>query len=226
MGIQFHYLLVMYIFNFTQELLMLLFCSSNSSKKQTKRIGYMTKWFFFLLFPFSGKSNGCGHENRNQNQMGVDSRNGDKKELEEQTEAWRSGSSEKEWRWKRTNDCRDSNFRNRKLTGEGRRGCYWQGQWWLDAKSRPEEDRSRYGGGMVPAMSPPAVENTRSVVLVDAQETGVHLVHTLMACADAIQQENSRRGWEEEGMTCRCNPVRRKGNEKKMKTGVKLSFHA
>lgn len=23
----------------------------------------------------------------------------------------------------------DSNFRNRKLTGEGRRGCYRQGQW-------------------------------------------------------------------------------------------------
>lgn len=43
---------------------------------------------------------------------------------------------------------------------------------------------------MVPAMSPPAVENTRSVVLVDTQETGFHLVHTLMACADAIQQEN------------------------------------
>ena len=42
----------------------------------------------------------------------------------------------------------------------------------------------------VPTMSPPAVENTRSVVLVDTQETGVHLVHNLMACADAIQQEN------------------------------------
>lgn len=45
-----------------------------------------------LLSPFSGKSNGCGHENRNQKQMGVDSRNGDKKEEEEQIEA----SSEKE----------------------------------------------------------------------------------------------------------------------------------
>lgn len=41
------------------------------------------------------------------------------------------------------------------------------------------------------AMSPPAVvENTRPVVLVDTQETGVRLVHTLMACAEAIQQEN------------------------------------
>lgn len=37
---------------------------------------------------------------------------------------------------------------------------------------------------------PPAVENTRPVVLVDTQETGVRLVHTLMACAEAIQQKN------------------------------------
>ncbi|XP_009590329.1 DELLA protein GAI-like [Nicotiana tomentosiformis] len=31
---------------------------------------------------------------------------------------------------------------------------------------------------------------TRPVVLVDSQETGVRLVHTLMACAEAVQQEN------------------------------------
>ncbi|KAM7279799.1 hypothetical protein ACFE04_006933 [Oxalis oulophora] len=31
---------------------------------------------------------------------------------------------------------------------------------------------------------------TRPVVLVDTQETGVRLVHTMMACAEAIQQEN------------------------------------
>lgn len=30
----------------------------------------------------------------------------------------------------------------------------------------------------------------RPVVLVDSQETGVRLVHTLMACADAVQQDN------------------------------------
>ncbi|KAG5574199.1 hypothetical protein H5410_054333 [Solanum commersonii] len=30
----------------------------------------------------------------------------------------------------------------------------------------------------------------RPVVLVDSQETGVRLVHTLMACAEAVQQEN------------------------------------
>ncbi|KAI4339459.1 hypothetical protein MLD38_024402 [Melastoma candidum] len=35
------------------------------------------------------------------------------------------------------------------------------------------------------AVSPP-----RPVVLVDSQETGVRLVHTLMACAEAVQQEN------------------------------------
>ncbi|KAL1211499.1 DELLA protein RGL2 [Cardamine amara subsp. amara] len=33
-------------------------------------------------------------------------------------------------------------------------------------------------------------ESTRSVVLVDSQETGVRLVHALVACAEAIQQED------------------------------------
>jgi len=33
-------------------------------------------------------------------------------------------------------------------------------------------------------------EPTRPVVLVDSQEAGVRLVHTLMACAEAVQQEN------------------------------------
>lgn len=42
---------------------------------------------------------------------------------------------------------------------------------------------------VLPALSPPA-EHTRPVVLVDSQETGVRLVHTMMACAEAIQQEN------------------------------------
>lgn len=36
----------------------------------------------------------------------------------------------------------------------------------------------------------PVPESTRPVVLVDSQETGVRLVHTLMACAEAVQQEN------------------------------------
>ncbi|KAE8708059.1 DELLA protein GAI [Hibiscus syriacus] len=32
--------------------------------------------------------------------------------------------------------------------------------------------------------------STRPVLLVDSQETGVRLVHTLMACAEAVQQDN------------------------------------
>ncbi|KAJ1387095.1 Transcriptional factor DELLA, N-terminal [Sesbania bispinosa] len=40
------------------------------------------------------------------------------------------------------------------------------------------------------AAAAPAPEPTRPVVLVDSQETGVRLVHTMMACAEAIQQEN------------------------------------
>ncbi|OVA01709.1 Transcription factor GRAS [Macleaya cordata] len=33
-------------------------------------------------------------------------------------------------------------------------------------------------------------ESTRPVVLIDSQETGIRLVHTLMACAEALQQDN------------------------------------
>ncbi|KAL2246681.1 DELLA protein GAI [Sesamum indicum] len=35
-------------------------------------------------------------------------------------------------------------------------------------------------------------EEARPVVLVDSQEVGVRLVHTLMACAEAVQQENMK----------------------------------
>ena len=35
-----------------------------------------------------------------------------------------------------------------------------------------------------------ASEPTRTVLLVDHQEAGVRLVHTLLACAEAVQQEN------------------------------------
>ncbi|KAE8685945.1 DELLA protein GAI [Hibiscus syriacus] len=38
--------------------------------------------------------------------------------------------------------------------------------------------------------SSPTESSTRPVVLVDSQEAGVRLVHTLMACAEAVQQEN------------------------------------
>ncbi|XVF43602.1 hypothetical protein PTKIN_Ptkin02bG0052800 [Pterospermum kingtungense] len=36
----------------------------------------------------------------------------------------------------------------------------------------------------------PAAEQTRPVVLVDSQENGIRLVHALMACAEAVQQNN------------------------------------
>ncbi|KAK8517721.1 hypothetical protein V6N13_127879 [Hibiscus sabdariffa] len=38
--------------------------------------------------------------------------------------------------------------------------------------------------------SSPTESSTRPLVLVDSQEAGVRLVHTLMACAEAVQQEN------------------------------------
>lgn len=47
------------------------------------------------------------------------------------------------------------------------------------------------GGGGYQKESRPA-ESTRPVVLIDSQDNGVRLVHTLMACADAIQQENMK----------------------------------
>ncbi|KAL5553211.1 hypothetical protein UlMin_040612 [Ulmus minor] len=36
----------------------------------------------------------------------------------------------------------------------------------------------------------PANESSRPVILVDSQENGIRLVHALMACADAVQQNN------------------------------------
>ncbi|CAI9096022.1 OLC1v1032082C1 [Oldenlandia corymbosa var. corymbosa] len=42
----------------------------------------------------------------------------------------------------------------------------------------------------IPAAPRPVEPTTRPVVLVDSQANGVRLVHALMACADAIQQEN------------------------------------
>ncbi|KAJ6795279.1 putative DELLA protein SLR1 [Iris pallida] len=47
---------------------------------------------------------------------------------------------------------------------------------------------SSRGGGAATAASVPA--EVSSVVVVDSQEAGIRLVHTLMACAEAIQQEN------------------------------------
>ncbi|KAF7134297.1 hypothetical protein RHSIM_Rhsim08G0018400 [Rhododendron simsii] len=43
---------------------------------------------------------------------------------------------------------------------------------------------------LLPAEICPGSTAARPVVLVDSQETGVRLVHTLIACAEAVQQEN------------------------------------
>lgn len=50
--------------------------------------------------------------------------------------------------------------------------------------------RTASGSEFLENGTPPAA--ARPVVLVDSQETGVRLVHTLMACAEAVQQENMK----------------------------------
>ncbi|CAN4114794.1 unnamed protein product [Withania somnifera] len=49
---------------------------------------------------------------------------------------------------------------------------------------------SSSGGSNNSGGSSSVTDSARPVVLVDSQETGVRLVHTLMACAEAVQQEN------------------------------------
>lgn len=63
------------------------------------------------------------------------------------------------------------------------------------AETTPERDNNpkRLKSSPIASDSMPtaaAAESTRPVVLVDSQETGVRLVHTLMACAEAVQQDN------------------------------------
>ncbi|XP_077241087.1 DELLA protein GAI1-like [Tasmannia lanceolata] len=48
-----------------------------------------------------------------------------------------------------------------------------------------EKKRIRSTAGQIPAK-----QSARPVVLVDSQENGIRLVHTLMACAEAVQQDN------------------------------------
>lgn len=57
-------------------------------------------------------------------------------------------------------------------------------------KSSSSSTGSDFGGISVPSINPPSSDAARPVVLVDSQETGIRLVHTLMACAEAIQQDN------------------------------------
>ncbi|KAI3976978.1 hypothetical protein MKX01_008836 [Papaver californicum] len=46
------------------------------------------------------------------------------------------------------------------------------------------------GTGIGSSTASLTTESSRPVVLVDSQEAGIRLVHTLMACAEAVQQEN------------------------------------
>ncbi|CAN4126823.1 unnamed protein product [Withania somnifera] len=50
--------------------------------------------------------------------------------------------------------------------------------------------RQRFYSNSGSSSSSTVTDSARPVVLVDSQETGVRLVHTLMACAEAVQQEN------------------------------------
>ncbi|XP_027178624.1 DELLA protein GAI-like [Coffea eugenioides] len=59
-------------------------------------------------------------------------------------------------------------------------------------KSSPSSTGSDFGGISVSSINPPSSDAARPVVLVDSQETGIRLVHTLMACAEAIQQDNMK----------------------------------
>lgn len=52
--------------------------------------------------------------------------------------------------------------------------------------------RASSGSEFAENRSPASAEAARPVVLVDSQETGVRLVHTLMACAEAVQQEKMK----------------------------------
>ncbi|KAE8726714.1 DELLA protein GAI [Hibiscus syriacus] len=54
----------------------------------------------------------------------------------------------------------------------------------------PQTKRIKTSTGTDSSSSPPTESSTRPVVLVDSQEAGVRLVHTLMACAEAVQQQN------------------------------------
>ncbi|KAK4359966.1 hypothetical protein RND71_022195 [Anisodus tanguticus] len=56
--------------------------------------------------------------------------------------------------------------------------------------NEPDLLSSESGSSNKRLRSSPIIDSARPVVLVDSQETGVRLVHTLMACAEAVQQEN------------------------------------
>lgn len=59
-----------------------------------------------------------------------------------------------------------------------------------DSENGSKRMKSSVGSEFMESSPPPPAEVARPVVLVDSQEAGVRLVHTLMACAEASQQEN------------------------------------
>ncbi|KAI3451281.1 hypothetical protein Pfo_007946 [Paulownia fortunei] len=63
-----------------------------------------------------------------------------------------------------------------------------------DSENGNKRMKSSAGSEVLENGSPLAVaaEAARPVVVVDSQETGVRLVHTLMACGEAVQQENMK----------------------------------
>ncbi|KAF5175012.1 Della protein gai [Thalictrum thalictroides] len=58
-----------------------------------------------------------------------------------------------------------------------------------DAICAPEREKKRLKSSS-PSQSQSLSALVRPVVLVDSQENGIRLVHTILACAEAIQQEN------------------------------------
>ncbi|KAM0960616.1 hypothetical protein ACFX2I_025531 [Malus domestica] len=59
-----------------------------------------------------------------------------------------------------------------------------------DSESTRKRLKTSIGSDSNGSSSGAVSDPTRPRVLVDSQETGVRLVHTLMACAEAVQQEN------------------------------------
>ncbi|CAA7401476.1 unnamed protein product [Spirodela intermedia] len=59
-----------------------------------------------------------------------------------------------------------------------------------DCAETEVRDRKRLRTSHAAAVPPPSPESPVQVVLVDSQETGIRLVYTLMACAEAVQQDN------------------------------------
>ncbi|KAK9060060.1 hypothetical protein SSX86_020764 [Deinandra increscens subsp. villosa] len=60
-------------------------------------------------------------------------------------------------------------------------------------KKQKPSSPSTAGSSYTPNPNPNPNQNSNQVVLIDSQENGVRLVHTLMACAEAVQQDDMKR---------------------------------